>query len=75
MDIKITADYTQETGEILVCTHESTGGTMSLIFGDVVVRVTALQARGAMNKIDDGLKVVDAYAKMVKRNGAGGNVT
>ena len=75
MNIKITADYTGEPGEILVCSHESTGGTLSIMAGDLHLRVTAEQAKILINSLTIGLNIIQEYEKMMKKIGTGGNGT
>ena len=73
METRITADYTKE-GEILVCSHESTGGTLSIMAGDLHLRITAEQAKTLINSLTIGLNIIQEYDKMLKRS-KGGNGT
>ena len=74
MNIKVTVDYTGETGEILVCSHESTGGTLSIIAGDLRLHIKADQAKTLINSLTIGLNIIQEYDKMLKRS-KGGNGT
>ena len=71
MNIKITADYTKDEGDILVCSHETTGNTLSIMAGDLHLRITAEQAKNLINRLTIGLNIIQEYSKMIKR--AGGN--
>ena len=73
MNIKITADYTENHGEILVCSHETTGDTLSIMAGDLHLQITAEQAKNLINRLTIGLNIIQEYSKMIKRTGAGGN--
>ena len=66
MDIKITADYTDETGEILVCTHETTGDTMSIMAGDLHLQITSEQAKTLINRLTIGLNIIQKYDKVMR---------
>jgi len=72
MDIKITADYTQETGEILVCTHETTSDTLSIMAGNLHLRVTVDQVKALVARLNIGVNIVEGYRKMIKNSGNGG---
>uniref|UniRef100_A0A6M3XZC4 Uncharacterized protein n=1 Tax=viral metagenome TaxID=1070528 RepID=A0A6M3XZC4_9ZZZZ len=71
MDIKITADYTKEQGEILVCTHENTGDTLSIMAGNLYLQVTVDQVKNLINRLNIGINIVEEYRKMIKKSGSG----
>ena len=73
MDIRIAADYTDETLEILVCTHETTGDTLSIMAGDLHLQITSEQAKQLINRLNIALNIIQEYTKMMKKAGAVGN--
>ena len=75
MEIKVSVDYTKEEKEILVCPHESTGNTLSIMAGDLHLQITVDQAKNLINKLTISSNIIQEYAKMIKRTGAGGNGT
>jgi len=71
METQILVDYTKETKELLVCSHETTGDSMSILAGSLTLRVNKAQARDLVNGLNISINIIDDYSKMIKR--AGGN--
>ena len=72
MDIKITCDYTKEDRDILVCSHETTGDTLSIMAGDLVIQINVDQAKNLVNNITIATNRIQEYSKMIKRTGGNG---